>query len=132
MKAFYGSGALLTFLYFYQGRWSLLPILQKSLLVFFLAQVIYAQFLVLYPFYPSEARGPGIQLQFQKALVPIAYIWPLTMILLWIKPFTAFFFLMNLLLIPMSGVASILLYFHYRDPDPSSPNELSGSHTPRS
>lgn len=130
MKSFYWSGALLTFFFIYQGHWNPLTLLQQILLGLFLAQVLFAQALVLYPLYPKDAAGPGIQLQFQKALVPIAYIWPSFMILLWLKPFTWILLGFNLLLVPISAVACILLYFHSIDPDPSHPNELSGNHVP--
>lgn len=126
MKGFYLLGAVLSLVFLWQGHWSPLSSLQKSLLALFWLQVIFAQALVLYPFYPSNARGPGIRLQFQKALVPIAYIWPSFMILIWIKSYTGFLILFNVLLLPITTVACILIYFYCIDPERKNTNELTG------
>ncbi len=130
MKSFYWLGALLSILYLWQGHWQDLNKAQKILLSFFWLQVLYAQALVLYPFYPKNAPGPGITLQFQKALVPIAYLWPSFMILLFWIPHTALLLIFNLLLVPVSSVACILLYFYALDPDRKNTNVLTGTHTP--
>lgn len=130
MKAFYILGAVLSLLYLWQGHWLSLTSFQKGLLVFFWFQVLFAQALVLYPFYPSNARGPGITLQFQKALVPIAYLWPSFMLLIWNKAYTFLLLLFDLFLLPISTVACILIYFYSIDPQRKNTNELTGFHTP--
>lgn len=126
MKGFYLLGALLSLFFLWQGHWQDLTSLQKIFLALFWLQVIFAQALVLYPFYPSKARGPGIRLQFQKALVPIAYIWPSFMILIWIKVYTGLLILFNVLLLPITAVACILIYFYSIDPERKNTNELTG------
>lgn len=128
MKGFYWLGALLSILYLWQGHWQTLGPLQKGLLLLFWFQVLYAQALVLYPFYPKNAPGPGIQLQFQKALVPIAYLWPSFMILIWFKNYSFFFIIFNLLMLPISAVACILVYFYCLDPERRQTNLLTGQH----
>lgn len=129
MKSFYWLGALLSILYLWQGHWQALDQVKKALLCLFWLQVLYAQALVLYPFYPKNAPGPGIQLQFQKALVPIAYIWPSFMILLWLFPHQIILILFNVLLLPITSVACILLYFYCIDPKRRQTNELTGKHS---
>lgn len=129
MKSFYWLGALLSILYLWQGHWQDSNNTQKILLILFWLQVLYAQALVLYPFYPKNAPGPGISLQFQKALVPIAYLWPAGMILFWFFSSTAFLILFNLLLLPITTVAFILLYFYWKDPERHQVNELTGQQT---
>ncbi len=130
MKSFYWLGALLSLLFLWQGHWTLLNGVQKILLGLFWLQVLFAQALVLYPFYPKDAPGPGITLQFKKALVPIAYIWPSAMTLIYFKPFSVFLILFNLLLLPISSVACILIYFYIIDPERQNTNILTGQHTP--
>ncbi len=130
MKSFYWLGALLSLLFLWQGHWSLLNTSQKVLLGLFWLQVLFAQALLFYPFYPKNAPGPGITLQFQKALVPIAYLWPSAMILLWLQPLAILMILFNVLILPISSVACILIYFYSIDPERQNTNVLTGQHTP--
>jgi hypothetical protein len=137
VKIAYWSGASLTLLFFLQHHFQSLTLAQKIFFILFLAQTLYAQAVELYPWYPKGAAGPGIRLQFQKALVPVSYIWLTILLSLWIKPLTLLLIIFNALLLPVSTVACILIYFHCKDPDPSCPNVLSGlkksfSTTPKS
>lgn len=129
MKGVYWLGALLSLLFLWQGHWALLSTTQQILLTLSWLQVLFAQVLVIYPFYPKNAKGPGITLQFQKALVPIAYLWPTFMILIWFKPWICFLILFNILLLPITSVACILLYFYCIDPERQNTNVLTGQHT---
>lgn len=130
MKGFYGLGALLSLYFLYQGHWQGLNGLQQCLLGIFWFQVLFAQGLVWFPFYPASAPGPGIKLQFQKALVPIAYLWPSFMLLMLWWPHTALLLLFDFLLLPISAVACILIYFYCIDPQRLETNVLTGRHTP--
>lgn len=126
VKAAFWGGAFLTFLFFYQGRFSPLPILPKIFFLLFLLQILFAKAVDLYPWYPKGALGPGIALQFQKAIVPVSYLWTFGMALFFWKASTFLLILLNLFLLPMGAVACILIHFHRKDPDPSQPNILSG------
>ncbi|MFO1518750.1 MAG: hypothetical protein U1F57_03655 [bacterium] len=125
VKAAFWGGAFLTFLFFYQGRFSPLPILPKIFFLLFLLQILFAKAVDLYPWYPKGALGPGIALQFQKAIVPGLLYLDLLGGRPW-KASTFLLILLNLFLLPMGAVACILIHFHRKDPDPSQPNILSG------
>ena len=124
--AFWGA-MVLTLLYFWGDDWLFLSGWQRGLLIACLVQILFAKAVELYPWYPRGSSGPGIGLQFQKAIVPVSYLW--LSLLLWMewKPLTFVLVLYNLLLFPMGAVACILIYFHRKDPDRSDPNFLSGS-----
>jgi len=124
--AFWGA-AVLTAVFIVKGGWASMTLSQKVLLGLVLAQVAFAKGVCLYPWYPKDAAGPGIRLQFDKALVPVAYLWLASSVFLWLKPLTLLLALFNLLLLPIGVVACVLIRFHGKDPDPSQPNLLSGT-----
>ncbi len=126
MRALFGIAAFLTFLYFYKGRFYFLTPIQEGLFYFSLFQVFFNTAILFYPWYPKNSRGLGITLQFQKAFVPVAYLWAVFMIGIWIKPVTFLLILYNLLLLPMGIVACILIYLYIRDPGRQTVNLLSG------
>lgn len=128
VKLAYAGGLILTFIFLLQKKLELFSGFQQILFFFFLFQLLFAQILVIYPWYPKEAKGPGIKLQFQKAMVPISYFWLVLMPLLFLKVISFPLIFFNLLMLPISVVACILIYLHRLDPDPSSPNELSGGY----
>jgi hypothetical protein len=123
--AFWGAFGL-TLVFFLDLGWVVLDGVQRILWLACLVQISFAKAVELYPWYPKENPGPGIRLQFQKAMVPVSYLWLSLTILLWWKPLTAFLLLYNALLFPMGAVACILIYFHRKDPERKSPNSLSG------
>ncbi len=128
VKIAYIGGLILTFIFLYQKRVETFSSFQTAAFFLFLLQLLFAQTLVIYPWYPKEAKGPGIRLQFQKAMVPASYCWLVMLILFFLKIYTVPLLLFNFLMLPISVVACILIYFHRLDPDPSSPNELSGGY----
>jgi hypothetical protein len=127
VKACFWGAALLTAGFLYRGGWMGLTLIQKILFGLMTIQVIFAKAVEIFPWYPKDAPGPGISLQFQKAIVPVAYLWVFAAIFMWLRPMTFVLFLFNLLLLPMGIVACILIHFHRKDSDPSRPNFLSGS-----
>lgn len=129
MKGLLLASFLGTISLFYQGTFQRLSPLQKGFALAFLIQVAFAYGVKIYPWYPKNAAGPGIGLQFQKALVPIAYLWPLFLLNLTYFPSTFLLGFFAFILLPITAVAFILIYFHWKDPDPSRPNLLSGKHS---
>jgi len=127
--AFWG-GLLLTVLYLWGNGWALLRGWQRLLFIACLSQILFAKLVDLYPWYPKTSAGPGIGLQFQKAIVPVSYLWLSLALWMWVKPITAILIAYNLLLLPIGAVACILIYFHRLDPDRNDPNPLSGSPPP--
>jgi hypothetical protein len=127
VKACFWGAALLTFLFLRRGGWEALHLSEKILFGFLIFQIFFAKAVEIYPWYPKEALGPGIRLQFQKAIVPVSYLWLAFILLEWIKPLKVWLVSFNLLLLPMGIVACILIYFHRMDPDSSRPNVLSGA-----
>jgi len=125
--AFWGA-ALLTVIFFLRGGWEGLSASQRLLFLTALAQILFAKAVDLYPWYPKEARGPGIQLQFHKAIVPVSYLWLSLILLIWAYPHPLFLLAYNILFLPMGMVACILIYFHFRDPDRAQPNPLGSLH----
>src|SRR4030095_3590224 len=130
VKGAFWIAGFLTAAFIYTGDFSSLTLAQKILFALLLIQVAFAKAVEIYPWYPKEALGPGIRLQFQKAIVPVAYLWLSALLFLWLKPLTLLLALFNLLLFPMGVVASILIHFHRMDPDPSEPNILSSAKPP--
>lgn len=128
VKIAYWSAFTLTVLYFFKGRLEFLSLIEKIFLFLFLFQILFAQIVEIYPWYPKGAKGPGIRLQFQKAIVPASYIWLVLIIFIWMNVLIIPLIFFNILMLPISIVACILIYFHCIDPDPSSPNELSGGY----
>ncbi len=128
MKSLFFASFVGTILLFYQGAFQRLSNLQTILASVFLLQVGFAYFVKIYPWYPKNAAGPGITLQFQKALVPIAYLWPLFLLTTLYYPSAILLGFWSFFLLPITAVAFILIYFHWKDPDPSQPNLLSGKH----
>jgi hypothetical protein len=121
-------GALFTSVLFFWGDgWARLSPGQKFLWALCLFQILFAKAVDLYPWYPKDARGPGIGLQFQKAMIPVSYLWFSLILWLWFKPLTGLLILYNLLFLPMGAVACILIHFHRKDPDRQDPNGLSGA-----
>jgi hypothetical protein len=127
MQLTFWAALALTLLYFWRSGWALLSAWQRFLFVACLFQILFSKVLVLYPWYPKTSAGPGIGLQFQKAIVPVSYLWLSLILWMWIKPMSAVLIAYNLLLLPMGAVACILIYFHRLDPDRNDPNPLSGS-----
>lgn len=80
------------------------------------------------PWYGSDHRGHGIELHFEKTLVPLGYLMLATnAVYLSIKvswPLITFFIL---LLLSIQAVNGILIYFHFRDKDPEPPSFLTRS-----
>jgi len=126
MKSLLLASFLGTIFVIYQGAFQRLSPLQAGFALAFLIQVAFAYGVKIYPWYPKKAAGPGIGLQFQKALVPIAYSWPLFLLTLTYVPSTFLLGFFTFILLPITAVAFILIYFHWKDPDPSQPNILSG------
>ncbi len=93
----------------------------------FLLQVAFARGVELYPWYPKNAPGIGIRLQFQKALVLVSYFWLLQTISLIFFPSFTILLILDFLLLPITISACILIFFHFKDPDPSRPNILTGN-----
>lgn len=75
------------------------------------------------PWYPREHKGYGIELHFEKTLVPAGYTMVVTNIIyfLWRScwPFLLFSILLFLII---QSVNCILIYFHTKDKDPTPPS----------
>ncbi len=126
VKLSFGLALASTALYFFTSNFFALTTLQKTGFLFFMFQVFFAKLIQLYPWYPKNAKGPGIRLQFDKAWVPVSCLWLFQISLLWMTTVTWVIWLLAILLVPITGTACILIFFHWRDPDPSDPNVLSG------
>lgn len=76
-----------------------------------------------YPWYPKKDRGHGIELHFEKTLVPVTYMMVLTNILLCfnilVVPFLVFGIFLCFLIL---GVNAILLTFYFKDQDSIPPS----------
>ena len=118
------SGVFTLYLLF-KMNWKNTSFLYQGAFFLFLFQILLALGVEKYPWYPSQSPGPGISLQFQKALVPIAYIWPFFILNIYLSSFFFLLFL-NILLFPITFFSGALIYFHLKDEDPSPPNLLSG------
>ncbi|MBF0493091.1 MAG: hypothetical protein HQM15_09965 [Deltaproteobacteria bacterium] len=126
VKLLFFCSAGLSLYFFIKTDWRAWSLIRKSGLFLFFFQVFFAFGVEKYPWYPQDSLGPGIGLQFQKALVPIAYIWPLFLIGLYEFSSPPLFYIFNLLLLPITLTSSVLIFFHFTDDDSSPPNLLSG------
>jgi hypothetical protein len=86
--------------------------------------VIYAfiRFCATVRWYKDVPRYSGIELQFKKALVPTGYTMTITFALYLIFGWLGFLIAGAFLLAVVAHVDIILLYFHFRDKDPTQVN----------
>lgn len=77
----------------------------------------------LIPWYPREHKGYGIELHFEKTLVPVGYIMVLTNVIyfFWNSCWPFLLFIIFLLTV-IQSVNFILIYFHFKDKDPTPPS----------
>ncbi len=75
-----------------------------------------------YPWYKPEDRGSGIEEHFEKTMVPASYIIVVTNIVYHFWPSWPFLLFSIVLLAVIQSVNFILLYFHFRDKDPTPPS----------
>jgi len=75
--------------------------------------------------YKDVPRYSGIELQFKKALVPTGYIMTITFALYLVFGWLGFLIAGAFLLAVVAHVDVILLYFHFRDKDPTPVNLYS-------
>ena len=78
--------------------------------------------------YPGEPRGVGIEVHFRKALVPTSYILSTASIVALLNiPYlsTAVVLFADLLMLVVTPVNGIVIYFHLRDRDPLPINYFS-------
>ncbi len=117
------AGVILSALIIY--RWSQLGMqgLPDILFAFILVHYGWIRFCFLFPWYPGVKSGDpdqpelGIVIHFLKALVPMSYVLCLTAILYllgftWVPTILA-----NVIMIVVSGVNVILVWFHWHDKD---------------
>jgi hypothetical protein len=89
--------------------------------------VIYAfiRFCATVRWYKDVPRYSGIELQFKKALVPTGYTMAICLALYLISGWLVFLAICALFLAVVAHVDVILLYFHFRDRDPTPVNFYS-------
>ncbi len=126
VKLLFFVSAVLSLYFFMSVDWQSWTTLQKLALFFFFFQTFFSLGVEKYPWYPKNAPGPGIKLQFHKALVPIAYIWPLFLLIVLNSQPTLLLYFFNIILFPITLTNSLLIALHFKDEDPSPPNYLSG------
>lgn len=97
-----------------------------GLYTFFAVFLLFRSFFRFYPWYDKEHRGHGIEEQFEKAMVPTAYITVATNLVFWLWdrswPFLLF---SSILLMIVVFVDFIMLYFHLKDPEKQPPGYFS-------
>lgn len=96
------------------------------LLVTFLALLItLCRFM---PWYRPEDRGAGIEEHFEKTFVPTGYILVVTNLIyiFWKSPWLFLIFVF-LLFSVIQSVNFILIYFHFKDHDPTPPSYFARS-----
>lgn len=72
--------------------------------------------------YRDVPRYSGIELQFKKALVPTGYTMSICFALYLLSGWTLWLVICDAFLVVVAHVNVILLYFHYRDRDPTQVN----------
>lgn len=85
----------------------------------------------LYAWHGGKDRSVGIRVHFQKAIVPTSYIMAVTSLLcLFTIPFlsTLLIVLAVLMMLVVTPVNGILIYFYFKDKDPLPINYFSGNH----
>ncbi len=105
--------------------------LRFFLISFIIACYIFIRACDLYPWHGAKDRGVGIRVHFQKAIVPTSYIMTVTSLLcLFTIPFlsTLLIILAVLMMLVVTPVNGILIYFYLKDKDPLPINYFSGNH----
>lgn len=128
------GGVALSTLYF-KRAWETYGFdLNTGLFCFLVVSYLFIRACDLIPWYPKRTRREGqpervgIQVHFQKALVPTSYILFLTSLLaLWRVPVvsTTVLVLADLMMLVIAPVNGIQIYFHLRDKDPLPINYFS-------
>lgn len=94
----------------------------KGLYTFFAILLFIRSFFRFFPWYDREHRGHGIEEQFEKAMVPTAYVTVVTNLVFWLWdrawPFLVF---TSLLMMIVVFVDFIMLYFHLKDHEKQPP-----------
>lgn len=90
-----------------------------------LAVYAFIRFCATVRWYKGATRYAGIELQFKKALVPTAYIMTVVFALYLVFGWLGFLIAGAFLLAVIAHVDVILLYFHFRDRDPTPVNLYS-------
>ncbi len=124
----------ITLVYLFQNTSNFLaggPIFWPAL---FLFQVCLGTLLPFLPWYRkkhSEKNGrklkhPGITLHFQKTLSPLSYIWLLGSLSLILDFPILIIVILAVLLVPLTLVCCILIFFYLKDPQRQEVNILTG------
>ncbi len=78
-----------------------------------------------YPQYRLKSAKLGIRLHFQKTVVPVAYMCAAAFLFKYLGGSEWVLLALGLLFLPMSYVACILLFFHFRDTSELMPGYFS-------
>ena len=110
---------------FFAGR---LSVLESILLIIILIEYLFLRFCMLRRWYKTLSSSHGIGLQFEKAMVPTAYILAVMMWIFVILKSPAILAIAAFLLAVIAHVNIILIVLHFKDRDRTTVNSFSMTH----